>query len=168
MAAEIAFLQLLVSLRQPLLDEIAVSITALGSPVFVLVTVASLYLFREKEASLIVLSGAVVAGILEKSINLLVARPRPDLPYLFESAGMGSSFPSGHATIAFLLATVLYREYGRPAFLFTLAGLVAVSRLYIGVHYPSDVIAGALLGAGTGVLVLRYRAELLSRLKRYI
>jgi undecaprenyl-diphosphatase len=57
------------------------------------------------------------------------------------------SFPSGHATVAFACATVLALAVPRLAVpLYVLAGLIAFSRVYVGVHYPLDVLAGAVLG----------------------
>ena len=64
------------------------------------------------------------------------------------------SFPSGHTASSFAAAWVLYRRlpkrFGIPAL--ALAGLIGVSRLYLGVHYPTDVLFGAVSGIGCGCI----------------
>lgn len=62
------------------------------------------------------------------------------------------SFPSGHSSAAFLLATTLVLVYGGPvAMMFMWAGGVALSRVLLGVHFPGDTVAGGLMGAGIAV-----------------
>ena len=80
------------------------------------------------------------AMLLSDLVKLLVSRPRPPVEHL--QAVTGSSFPSGHATqaSAFWLSLVL-------------VAAVAWSRVYLGVHYPADVVAGVLLGSGWAVFV---------------
>jgi len=79
------------------------------------------------------------------------------------------SFPSGHACSAFAGAWVLTLMWQRAApLLWTLAALIAVSRIYIGVHYPIDVLAGALLGLCVGALVTGGRAWYIDRSSRVI
>ena len=64
------------------------------------------------------------------------------------------SFPSGHATLAFAVAFVFAAKYPKFRYpLFALAALVAFSRIYIGMHFPSDVLAGAVLGSAVGLAV---------------
>ena len=104
---------------------------------------------------------ATVAGVyaLNTAIKFLVRRPRPDLPGLPALTGTpsGLSFPSAHASTAFAGAFAFSR-LGVPRLpLYGLAGSLALSRLYLGVHYPSDVLAGALLG--TAAAGLRAGAE---------
>jgi membrane-associated phospholipid phosphatase len=93
------------------------------------------------------------AYVISTSIKLAIGRKRPlveDLPHLMATP-TGLSFPSSHATSSFAAA----RAYGRllPAGpLYATAAAMALSRLYLGVHYPSDVAAGAALGAALGSL----------------
>lgn len=82
-------------------------------------------------------------------VKLALRRQRPDLPGLPPLAGAPTrlSFPSAHSSTSFA-AALAYRRLGMPAApLYGLAGGLALSRLYLGLHYPSDVLAGALLGS---------------------
>ncbi|HEY2536634.1 MAG TPA: phosphatase PAP2 family protein [Solirubrobacteraceae bacterium] len=95
-----------------------------------------------------------VAGTyaLNTAIKLAVRRRRPELPGLPALTGTPTqlSFPSAHASTSFAAAG-LYTRLGLPApVLYGLAVKLSLSRLYLGVHYPSDVLAGAALGALVG------------------
>ena len=80
---------------------------------------------------------------------------RPVLEGLPPLGGAPSSlsFPSAHATASFACATAMTRIAPEAALLFILAGAIAVCRPYLGMHYPSDVLAGAILGTGLGLVV---------------
>lgn len=96
-----------------------------------------------------------VDGVLTYSLKRVIGRPRPYItypdiaPYTFESS---NSFPSGHTSLAFATATALTLKYPKwyviaPSYLWACS--VGYSRMNLGVHYPSDVLAGAVLGAGS-------------------
>lgn len=84
---------------------------------------------------------------LNYAVKLTVRRPRPELDDLPRLAPTVSrlSFPSAHATTSFAAAAA-YRSVGPAPILYGFATLLAVSRPYLGVHYPTDVLAGVALG----------------------
>ena len=91
---------------------------------------------------------------LNTAVKLVVRRRRPQLPGLppLTDTPTQLSFPSAHASTSFAGA-LAYTRLGLPAVpLYALAKGLAVSRLYLGVHYPSDVLAGALLGTAVAAL----------------
>ena len=95
--------------------------------------------------------------LVEKIIKPLVARSRPALELGAIIIGDGRtdfSFPSSHATIAWAFVVVLANKEPRWRWLFfTLATLISFSRIYLGKHYPLDVLAGGLIGWGIGQVV---------------
>ena len=90
---------------------------------------------------------------LNFAIKLAVRRQRPVLEGLppLGDAPSSLSFPSAHSTSSFACATAMTRIAPEAAILFVLATAIAVCRPYLGMHYPSDVIAGALVGAALGL-----------------
>jgi membrane-associated phospholipid phosphatase len=102
---------------------------------------------------------AGLLGLLSVGLNfvvkLIVRRPRPVLEGLPPLGGAPSSlsFPSAHATSSFACATAMTRVAPEAAILFVLAAAIAACRPYLGMHYPSDVLAGALLGTVIGLAV---------------
>ena len=98
--------------------------------------------------------GPVAIG-LNFVVKVIVRRPRPVLEGLPPLGGAPSSlsFPSAHATSSFACATAMTRIAPEAAVLFLLAGALAVSRPYLGMHYPSDVLAGVVLGTALGLVV---------------
>lgn len=115
----------------------------------------------------LIISLAIAALLSEYGIKFLIQRSRPFLQFS-ELAPLipppsGYSFPSSHATTAFACATVLFamkKPVGCAAYV--AAALISFSRVYLCVHFPSDVTAGALLGIVLGVaitLIVRHIAE---------
>ncbi|MGH2568459.1 MAG: phosphatase PAP2 family protein, partial [Bacteroidota bacterium] len=104
------------------------------------------------------------ASLMKSAVN----RPRPfevlrDVKVKLFSEPTGASFPSGHAAQAFAVATMLSLRYkpavSLPAFVW--AGLVAYGRVYVGVHYPTDVLGGMAVGAILSALAFQYRSDII-------
>jgi membrane-associated phospholipid phosphatase len=100
------------------------------------------------------LLGPVAIG-LNYAIKLAVKRPRPVLEGLPPLGGAPSSlsFPSAHATSSFAVATAMVRLDPATAAVFVVALALSLGRPYLGMHYPSDVLAGAFLGVLLGLIV---------------
>jgi decaprenylphosphoryl-5-phosphoribose phosphatase len=98
--------------------------------------------------------GPVAIG-LNYLVKLVVRRPRPVLEGLPPLGGAPSSlsFPSAHATSSFAVATAMTRVEPLGALAFVLAFALALGRPYLGMHYPSDVLVGAAIGAALGLIV---------------
>ena len=97
-------------------------------------------------------TAVAAAYVLNTAVKLAVRRRRPELPGLppLTSTPTQLSFPSAHASSSFAGALV-YSRLGLPcAPLYGLAAALAASRVYLGVHYPSDSLGGALLGTAVG------------------
>lgn len=90
---------------------------------------------------------------LNFAVKLVVRRRRPELEGLPPLGGAPSSlsFPSAHATSSFACATAMTRIAPEAAVLFALAFAISVCRPYLGMHYPSDVLAGIVLGTAVGL-----------------
>lgn len=148
------------------LEEAARDVTALGgTPILVLLTLAvALQLWINGRARRALFAVIAVGGAqaLSETLKAFFARPRPDVvPH--EVAVYSASFPSGHAmlataayfTLAFILAAEIDRKRNRTglyASAAVLAFLIGVSRVYLGVHWPSDVLAGWFAGLAWAVL----------------
>ena len=113
--------------------------------------------------SILCILGYVAVDNSVALLKSLFARPRPydelqNVRLLVACTG-SFSFPSGHAAASFAVASIIGHYSGRTAIpAFVIACLVAFSRIYVGVHYPSDVLGGAVWGGITGgVIILIYQ-----------
>lgn len=143
-------------------NVLALAISGIGTAgmIWFLLT-AILFMKEEKKDHWFFLPFIVAGGtswmLVELILKPLVARVRPTElmgAIIVGPASQDFSMPSGHATIAFAMATVLaHKEPKWRWVFFTLAVLISLSRIYLGKHYPLDVIIGALVGWTIGSLV---------------
>lgn len=155
-----AVLRWIAQRRTSVLDHIMLEITFLGtgSVVLVLVLVSGMFLWltQHRYSALLLLISTAGGIVLNNLLKAGFGRPRPQIVE-WGTTAVSASFPSGHAmsaavvygTVAYLAARLQRRRVHRTITLF-LAGvlivLISVSRLYLGVHYPSDVLAGVIIG----------------------
>ena len=112
---------------------------------------------ENRETGRLMTSTFISTGVIVWGMKAIIGRKRP----LDEVVG-NPAFPSGHTAYAFAGATLLGARYPKLRIpLYIGAGLVGVTRIYLGRHYASDVIAGAAVGTITGALVSRHRGTLL-------
>lgn len=152
--------------RTPLLNTLMTGITALGDhgTIWIIATLLLLIPKKTRKAGL-VSAMALIGSLLFTNLLIknLVQRPRPYVTFrelqILIPRPSEFSFPSGHTSSSFAAAGAIYacqpKKIGIPAMV--LAVLIGFSRLYVGVHYPTDVLAGAVLG-----IMLGYGAKYLA------
>ena len=151
MNIELSILDWIQTLHTPFLDKIMVFITRLGDAgiIWIVLSIVLLLIPKTRKSGAVMVA-ALVVDVLLCNIVLknLVARTRPyDVNtgvHLLVAKLHDYSFPSGHTAASFASVTTLY-----------LACLIAISRLYLYVHYPTDVLGGILFGVISGYLGYR-------------
>lgn len=149
-------------LRSDLWSWLWISITKLGDSGFIWLTTAIIMLFFKKtrKVGIVALSSIALCFLITNlGLKNFVARPRPYTQIaelmILTHPEKSFSFPSGHTANSFAVALIYFRmlpkKYGIAAVV--LAALIGCSRLYIGVHYPSDVIGGFLVALFTSSII---------------
>lgn len=163
-------------IKNPVLDAFMPFITSLGNAGALWIIFAVLCLILKKyRKDGIALSVALILGFFLCNLILknIFSRPRPFIINTFTelliSPPIGYSFPSGHSCASFAAATVLLKttikKIGIPAVI--IAILIAFSRMYLYVHFTTDVIAGAVLGVFCGIVAIKIveKIKLLNKLQ---
>lgn len=147
------------------LDILMVSFTVLGLPYVLGMLSVPLWMRAKKEQAIDLVILIVIVSVSVELVKLVVGRERP-FDVLAEVNGVSfggfskasdPSFPSAHAARAFAVAVLLTygRSRGQASVAVGVAAMIGISRIYLGVHWPFDVLAGALLGAGVAILVVK-------------
>lgn len=142
------------------LDWAMLSFTQLGSGVTALVLAVIVFLLRYRRLANELVLGTLTLWLLVELFKAAFRRSRPFIRLTqTRIVGLrmrGQSFPSGHTSQVFFLVTMLVQHFHPEIWLaillYILAALVAVTRMYVGAHYPRDVLAGAMLGSIWGLL----------------
>jgi len=158
------------------MDYVMIAFSILGLTIIWLAVAVPLWFRDKKRTALELAIMIIIIDLTVLVIKLLVARERPmDVRmvapmWLSDIPGtVGYSFPSGHtarAFGAFLLLSISFRKRILIVPLFIYAFMIALSRIYLGMHYPSDVLAGAFIGLGLAYVF--YRAARTTALSRFI
>lgn len=142
------------NLHSPIMDKIMVFITTLGDTglIWIIIGLALVISNKYRKVGFMVLGALLLGSILgEGIIKNIVQRDRPFINMdgidMLINTPITYSFPSGHTTSSFAAAGVLAISFkNKSVYVFVLAGLIAFSRLYLGVHFPTDIIVGIILG----------------------
>ncbi len=145
-------------------DAVAMSLSGVfGATTVIWLLLAVLLFVREERRNHWFFLPVVAAGTISMLVTDVLLknyftrnRPPLDLGAIYVGAPtVGYSFPSGHATFAWALAVVLAAKEPRAKYFFyILALLISLSRIYLGVHYPADVVGGSFFGLGIGFFSL--------------
>lgn len=163
-------------IKNKYLDKFMYRITDLGGAIFSTIFSIVLVVFGDLKIRFVGLEILLVLGlsqILVQGLKISLGRERPYniIKHIntFEIILKDKSFPSGHTTASFSIATVLTLNI--PSIwlvVYIFATVIGISRIYLAVHYPSDVLAGVILGVGSGILVHKYLLFLINDLTSFI
>lgn len=158
---ELSILYAINGLHNVVLDKIMTVITTLGDAGIIWILIAIVLLFNKKTRkcgflmAISMLLGIIIGNLFLKN---LIARPRPfsldGTIQLLIKTPSDYSFPSGHTLASFEAAVIIFlhnKKWGIPALV--LAALIAFSRMYLFVHYPTDILGGVILGTLIAVTV---------------
>ncbi len=145
----------------PFMDYCNFFLSFLGEGVVIVLIFIGWYIFSKKKIALLGIASLATSGIIIQILKRVFGRPRPlailASVHTFGNSFRCSSFPSGHAATVFAAAAILSFSYKKfaPLFYFLAFG-IAYSRVYLGLHWLSDVIIGGMIGYVISKLFLKY------------
>ncbi len=151
-----AIYEAIIKIMNSNITAIMIFVSFLGSAItLITLSLASIFLVKDKKYSKLIILNLVLSFILNKILKLIIARPRP--PRLRLVIENGYSFPSGHSMVSFAFYGFLIYlinkniknkkiKYPLIVLLSLLILLIGISRIYLGVHYVTDVLGGYIIG----------------------
>ena len=160
------FVMLNEGLASPFLDPLMVAVTHAGSTIFLLFASTCLWIAKGRREAVLLAVGVIVGGLIILPVKMIFPTPRPYLivpgARALDTEG-GGSFPSGHSKNGFTSAAILGSGWKKMKIpLNVLAFLIAISRVYVGVHWPFDVVVGSIVGWVVGKLMVRYDTKIMA------
>jgi membrane-associated phospholipid phosphatase len=154
------------------LDRVMLGFTQIGSGITALGIALVLFLAGDHLLAYELILGTLTLWMLVELLKLLVHRARPFIlltqARIVGYRAFGRSFPSGHTSQVFFMATLVVQHFDLSVWvvflLYIAALLVGITRMYVGAHYPRDVLAGAILGSAWGLLVVIVDGYVLNRI----
>lgn len=158
-------------IRNNFLDSFFLIVTFLSSKIIFFILITSLFLWQEKKRGWIfpLWLSFFISAIIAFVLKVTIQRARPFqlgiislLPRLQEASYdlWNFSFPSSHSLLAFCALPIIISQFPKLKRVgFVIAGIIAFSRVYLGLHFFSDIIAGALIGYVIGALIVKLEKE---------
>ena len=151
------FLELNHNITNPVFDAVFPSLREL-TYVFWFLLIVYFWVRKERKLALLLTAGIVIGAMFTYPLKFLIDRARPclmDSSRVLTPCESDPSFPSGHTEMSFLAATVVSRFHPNYSkYLYAFSFIVALSRIYVGVHFPTDAIAGIIVGLIIGKLMI--------------
>lgn len=165
------------NVRSDIIDKIMILVSTLADRglIFIALSIFMLFMPNMARISYMSLTSLTFNGLITNVIlKPLIARTRPFEKYDLITSVLAKlpqdySFPSGHTSASFAFATSVFlynRQLGILAYIY--AFLVAFSRMYIGVHYPTDIIVGMIIGVAVSVLCNKYAIVIYKKISEFI
>ena len=144
--------------------------TQIGNGITSLVLAGILFFASERLLSYELVLGTLTLWLVVELVKFVVHRARPFIRLnqarIVGYRARGRSFPSGHTSQSFFIATLMVQHFHANILLailiYTVALLVVITRMYVGAHYPRDVIAGAILGSAWGLVGVIFEGYVLN------
>lgn len=148
-------------MKNKYLDYFMYRVTDLGGAIFTSVFSLAIIIFGNSATRFMGLEAITALGLSQAIVQILKRGFGRERPYkmvkninTFEIELKDYSFPSGHTTASFCMAATLAFNMPRIAvFLYIMAMIIGISRIYLAVHYPTDVVVGIILGVGSSIIV---------------